>query len=122
MPRKSTVLPESPQPGESLRAVTKEHWETYSKELKDEFVPKPRTRHLRQFWHKDGDTWIEIKVFTGRVKKSNKEPVFRSLFYSCKKRIAYWDEPPTGAERVIWLNKNHRGCLPPVPEEGPQEV
>lgn len=77
---------------------------------------------MKEFWKKDGDQWIEIKVFTGRVKSGSKEPVYRSLFYSVKMRIAYWDEPPTGAETVIWMNKGSSKKqaqpkrLPPVPD------
>ncbi len=90
--------------------ITKEHWETYSKELKDDFIPKPsaRTRCIKEFWKSDGDTWVEISVFTGRVKRSTKAPVYRSLFLSVKLRIAYWDEPPTGASTVIWIQDDKR--------------
>ena len=37
--------------GESV-VITKQHWETYSKELKDDFIPKPstRTRGIKEFW------------------------------------------------------------------------
>jgi hypothetical protein len=88
--------------------ITKNHWVMYSKELKDEFIPKPsaRTRDIKEFWKDDGDTWVEINVFTGKVKRSSKERVYRSLFLSVNLKIAYWDEPPTGASRVIWLQDN----------------
>ena len=90
--------------GESI-VITKHHWVMYSKELKDDFIPKPsaRTRDVEEFWKNDGDTWVEMKVVTGRVKRSTKERIYRSLFLSVNLKIAYWDEPPTGASRVIRL-------------------
>lgn len=90
-------------------------WAVYSKEFKDDYVAKPskRTRNIKEFWEKDGDTWIEIKVFTGQVKRSNKEPIYRSLFYSLMLQIAYWDEPPTGASHVVLTqNKGNRRYSP----------
>lgn len=88
--------------------ITKEHWKAYSKELKDDYKPKPCawTRRIKEFWQRDGDTWIEITVFTGRVNRRTKELVYRSLFYSVTLKIAYWDEPPTGATTIIWAPKN----------------
>ena len=89
--------------------ISKEHWKAYSKELKDDYNPKPCvwTRRIKEFWQRDGDTWIEITVFTGRVNRRTKELVYRSLFYSVNLKIAYWDEPPTGATTIIWANGLH---------------
>jgi hypothetical protein len=90
--------------------ITKEHWKAYSKELKDDYKPKPSawTRRIKEFWQRDGDTWIEITVFTGRVNRRTKELVYRSLFYSVNLKIAYWDEPPTGATTIIWAHEGVR--------------
>jgi hypothetical protein len=114
--------PSANNPAASI--ITKEHWESYSKELKDDFVPKPsaRTRNVKEFWQRDGDQWIEIKVFTGRVKSRTKEQVYRSLFYSVKMSIAYWDEPPTGAETVIWMNKGSSKKRAPAAAAAPKRA
>ncbi len=72
----------------------------------DPFNPKPSKRlsklHIPLLENGDGDTWIEMLVTNIRCKKT-KELKSRSLFYSVKTRQALWDEPPTGASRVIYL-------------------
>mmetsp|Transcript_12134 Transcript_12134/g.26409 ORF Transcript_12134/g.26409 Transcript_12134/m.26409 type:complete len:162 (-) Transcript_12134:79-564(-) len=72
----------------------------------DSFEPKPSKRlsklHIPLLENGDGDTWIEMLVTNLRCKKT-KELKSRSLFYSVKTRQALWDEPPTGASRVIYL-------------------
>lgn len=120
---KHATAASQPDDSKQPKQITKEHWAIYSKELKDDFVPQPskRTRRIKKFWKQDGDTWIEVKVFTGRVKKRTKEPVFRSLFYSVKLKIAYWDEPPTGATTVIWSHNNRVPPTPPLPSAPPEE-
>lgn len=71
--------------------------------MKDGYVPKPSklTRLKKEFWYADDDTWIEIGVFTGKIDKHTCEPVLRPLFYSQRTQLGYWDEPPTGASRVL---------------------
>jgi hypothetical protein len=122
-PKQNAKKPPSASNPAASSLITKEHWESYSRELKDDFVPKPsaRTRNVKAFWQKDGDQWIEIKVFTGRVKSRTKEQVYRSLFYSVKMSIAYWDEPPTGAETVIWMHKgsNKKRAPATAPKRAP---
>lgn len=105
LPPQTKIRPDSNVTCPESIIITKHHWEMYSKELKDDFIPKPsaRTRGIEEFWKNDGDTWVEMKVFTGRVKRSTKERIYRSLFLSVTLKIAYWDEPPTGASSVIWL-------------------
>lgn len=102
------------KPNKSASFPAQPEWAVYSKEFKDDYVAKPskRTRNIKKFWEKDGDTWIEIKVFTGQVKRSNKEPIYRSLFYSLMLQIAYWDEPPTGASHVVLTQQGNRRYSP----------
>lgn len=76
----------------------------YNRELEDEvYSPKPSllTRNKKEFWYADKDTWIEIEVYTGKVDNQSHQPLMRSLFYSVRKKLGYWDEPPTGASTII---------------------
>ena len=79
-------------------------FQIYEQELQDGYVPRPcaLTRDRPEFWKADGDTWMEIGVATGGVDTDTCELSTRSLFYSTKTQLGYWDEPPTGASRVVW--------------------
>lgn len=54
----------------------------------------------------DGDIWVEAKVIvdneTGRT---------RSYFYSKNTQEKVWDEPPSGARRVVYLRDVKRAYL-----------
>mmetsp|Transcript_11815 Transcript_11815/g.14732 ORF Transcript_11815/g.14732 Transcript_11815/m.14732 type:complete len:169 (-) Transcript_11815:97-603(-) len=54
----------------------------------------------------DGDMWVEAKVIcdtkTGRM---------RSYFYSKNTQEKVWDEPPSGAQRVVYLKDLKRAYL-----------
>ena len=65
----------------------------------DKFVARksPRVNPCRRA-PADGDTWVEI-VVTNSTKGENN---CRSLFYSLKSRHAAWDEPPSGASKIIY--------------------
>ena len=48
----------------------------------------------------DGDTWIEVPITMPT--RRNKQKHTRSLFYSVKTQAGVWDEPPTGASKIIF--------------------
>ena len=53
----------------------------------------------------DGDTWIEIIVCKSGKDSENQggsESQTRSLFYSVNTQRAKWDEPPSGASKIIY--------------------
>ena len=59
----------------------------------------------------DEDLWVEIQVVRRRKKKRKRSVAqsdTRSLFYSILTRKAYWDEPPTGASKIILTKDIHR--------------
>mmetsp|Transcript_5240 Transcript_5240/g.7173 ORF Transcript_5240/g.7173 Transcript_5240/m.7173 type:complete len:191 (-) Transcript_5240:316-888(-) len=51
----------------------------------------------------DDDTWLEIIVPLKPDPKKRTKPT-RSLFYSVDRQKAYWDEPLSGASRIILSN------------------
>eukprot|EP00565_Helicotheca_tamesis_P004583 CAMPEP_0185730416 /NCGR_PEP_ID=MMETSP1171-20130828/9763_1 /TAXON_ID=374046 /ORGANISM="Helicotheca tamensis, Strain CCMP826" /LENGTH=204 /DNA_ID=CAMNT_0028399449 /DNA_START=12 /DNA_END=626 /DNA_ORIENTATION=+ len=51
----------------------------------------------------DNDTWIEIIILLKRDPHTNMRPS-RSIYYSISKQKAYWDEPLSGASRIIVAN------------------
>uniref|UniRef100_A0A7S4QI94 Uncharacterized protein n=2 Tax=Ditylum brightwellii TaxID=49249 RepID=A0A7S4QI94_9STRA len=70
----------------------------------DTFVPKQSTRVLNSKKIQnvgDGDTWMEIVVVNSRRIKGHDEKISKSLYYSLNNDIAVFDEPPSGASRVI---------------------
>jgi len=58
----------------------------------------------------DGDTWVEIKVVrkipTKEKRTSKRIRCTRSLFYSLTHKVAYWDEPPSGATKILFDREN----------------
>eukprot|EP00957_Ditylum_brightwellii_P053086 4025360-Ditylum_brightwellii.AAC.1 len=70
----------------------------------DTFIPKQSTRVLNPKKIQnvgDGDTWMEIVVVKSRRIKGHDEKISKSLYYSLNNDIAVFNEPPSGASRVI---------------------
>jgi hypothetical protein len=71
---------------------------------KDTFVPRQSKRMARRNIVPDGDIWVEKKR---RVRNGSK----MSYFHSVKTGRCQWNEPPTGASIVVYIQQLPR-CPP----------
>ena len=70
---------------------------------KDNFQPK-QSKHMPkdvQNLKGDGDQWVERFVYDNKGRK-------RAFFQSVKTDECHWDEPPTGASRLIFASELHK--------------
>ena len=81
--------------------------QTTKNDDEDQYKPK-RSQHVildkNRSIKPDDDLWVEIQVVRRRKKKRKRTVAqcdTRSLFYCIQTKIAYWDEPPTGASKII---------------------
>jgi len=68
----------------------------------ESYNPQPSKRALMHniHPHPDNDTWLEVIVLLKKDRKTKIRPQ-KSLFYSMNTKLAYWDEPLSGASRII---------------------
>jgi len=65
--------------------------------LVDHFIPqKSRKKPSTKLQKGDGDTWIEKVIFNKKLGEK------RSFFRSEMTRLCRWDEPPSGASKIIF--------------------